>query len=102
MKLQAAPFESIRAGRKTVEMRLYDEKRQQIAVGDTIVFRCGEESLAVGVRKLHRFPNFEALYAAMPHAMLGSSDPKDMEQYYSQEEQLRYGVLGIEIALIER
>ncbi len=97
MKLQRQPFERIKSGRKTVEMRLYDEKRRQIAVGDTITFRCEEDELTACVVGLHRFLDFAALYAAMPHSMLGSTDPKDMEQYYSQEEQRKYGVLGIEI-----
>lgn len=99
MKLQRAPFEKIKGGQKTIEMRLYDEKRRQIAVGDTITFRCGEETLIVTVCGLHRFSDFAAMYAAMPHSMLGSDDPQDMEQYYSQEEQRKYGVLGIEITL---
>ena len=100
MKLQRAPFEQIKKEQKTIEMRLYDEKRRQIAVGDTIAFRCEEECVTVRVRALHRFPDFPALYAAMPHSMLGSDDPQDMEQYYSREEQQRYGVLGIEIERI--
>ena len=97
MKLQRQPFEQMRGGHKTVEMRLYDEKRQQIAVGDVIVFRCEEDSLAVRVIGLHRFSDFAALYATLPHSQLGSDDPKDMERYYSKEEQKHYGVLGIEI-----
>ena len=97
MKLQAAPFEKIKLEQKTIEMRLYDEKRRQIAVGDTVTFRCEEEELTVRVIALHRFPDFAALYAALPHSKLGSTDPKDMERYYSQEEQRKYGVLGIEI-----
>lgn len=28
------------------------------------------------------------------------ADPKDMEKYYSKEEQAKYGVVGIEIELI--
>ena len=97
MRLQRQPFEAIRLEQKTIEMRLYDEKRRQIAVGDSITFRCDGEELTVRVIALHRFPDFAALYAALPHSKLGSTDPKDMERYYSQEEQREYGVLGIEI-----
>ena len=100
MKLQRRPFEAIRLEQKTIEMRLYDEKRRQIAVGDTITFRCEEEELTVRVIALHRFPDFAALYATLPHSKLGSDDPQDMEQYYSRAEQQRYGVLGIEIERI--
>ena len=97
MKLQRQPFEAIRLEQKTIEMRLYDEKRRQIAEGDTITFRCDGEELTVRVIALHRFPDFAALYAALPHSMLGSDDPEDMVQYYSEEQQRKYGVLGIEI-----
>ena len=38
MKLKNEPFVSIKNGLKTIEMRLFDEKRKQIKVGDTIEF----------------------------------------------------------------
>ena len=38
MKLNAYPFEMIKSGEKTIEIRLFDEKRQQIKAGDKIVF----------------------------------------------------------------
>ena len=36
MKLQESPFERIKNGTKTVEFRLYDEKRSKIKIGDQI------------------------------------------------------------------
>ena len=39
MKLHASPFEKIKSGEKTIELRLFDEKRRQIKVGDTIRHR---------------------------------------------------------------
>jgi ASC-1-like (ASCH) protein len=38
MKLQPNPFEQIKNGSKTLELRLNDEKRQLIKVGDEIEF----------------------------------------------------------------
>ena len=38
MKLNESPFERIKNGTKTIEFRLYDEKRQQIKVEDKIEF----------------------------------------------------------------
>lgn len=38
MKLNRDPFEKIKSGSKTIEMRLFDEKRQRISVGDFIEF----------------------------------------------------------------
>ncbi|MEJ7293843.1 hypothetical protein WL279_12370, partial [Staphylococcus epidermidis] len=37
MKLYVEPFEAVRNNRKTIEIRLNDEKRQYIKIGDTIV-----------------------------------------------------------------
>ena len=34
MKLNPSPFEMIRSGRKTIELRLYDEKRRSIEKGE--------------------------------------------------------------------
>ena len=42
MKLQNAPFQSIKSGAKDIEMRLYDEKRKLINIGDIITFVSNE------------------------------------------------------------
>ena len=39
LRLNAGPFESIKAGTKTIEMRLLDKKRQQYTVGDILIFK---------------------------------------------------------------
>lgn len=36
MKLNESPFDKIKNGTKTVEFRLYDDKRKQKKVGDNI------------------------------------------------------------------
>ena len=38
MQLKPEPFAMIKDGTKTIELRLYDEKRRNIKVGDRIVF----------------------------------------------------------------
>lgn len=45
MNLNPSPFEMIKSGRKTIELRLYDEKRQCIEVGDYITFANTENEL---------------------------------------------------------
>ena len=106
MKLNPAPFEMIKSGQKTIELRLFDEKRQQIKAGDEIVFTNTEdgETLRKTVVKLHRFASFEELYHTLPLLQCGytsedvdTAHPSDMEQYYSVGEQNRYGVVGIEL-----
>jgi ASC-1-like (ASCH) protein len=39
MKLKPQPFVQIESGDKILEIRLYDQKRKNIQVGDTITFR---------------------------------------------------------------
>ena len=106
MKLKPAPFEMIKSGIKTIELRLFDEKRQRIKTGDAIVFtnNVNGETLHAKVAKLHRFDSFEELYKSLPLLKCGytiddidNAKPSDMEQYYSNEEQEKYGVVGIEL-----
>jgi 23S rRNA (uracil1939-C5)-methyltransferase len=108
MKLNSEPFEKIKSGEKTIELRLYDEKRQKIQEGDTIVFtnNATGETLTKRVAKLYRFDSFEELYKTLPLLQCGytaedvdKAHPSDMEQYYSAEEQSKYGVVGIELQL---
>ena len=106
MNLHSSPFEKIKSGEKTIELRLFDEKRQKINPGDKIVFtnNATGETLTKTVVKLHRFDSFEDLYKALPLLQCGytaedihTAYPSDMEAYYSAEEQKKYGVVGIEL-----
>lgn len=110
MRLNAQPFQSIRDGLKTIELRLYDEKRKRIAVGDHIVFTHTDDAtqtLRCLVVAVHVFASFEQLYAALPlekcgytREQLASASPKDMQAYYSQEQQKQHGVVGLELKLL--
>lgn len=69
MKLRSQPFNMIRSGQKTFELRLYDKKRQLVQVNDEIEFSCLEENEApfvVRVIALLRFESFADLYATLP------------------------------------
>ncbi len=104
MKLNCAPFEKIRNGSKTIELRLYDEKRRKIKVGDKIIFKNKTSSFSATVKALHFFKSFEELYAVLPldkcgyaESELEAASPSDMLEYYSEEQIKKYGVVGIEI-----
>ena len=108
MKLAPSPYARIQSGEKTIELRLFDEKRQKINPGDTILFTntATGETLEATVKKLHRFDSFEELYKTLPLLQCGytpenvdNAHPSDMEQYYSVEAQKKYGVVGIELSL---
>ena len=107
MKLQHAPFLSIKAGTKTIEMRLYDEKRALIRVGDEILFTDVDsaETLDCIVVALYVYKSFDELYRHHDKISIGykeneTADPKDMLAYYPQEKIDKYGVVGIGIERI--
>lgn len=109
MKLRPHPFAMIESGKKTIELRLLDEKRRQIALGDTLIFinTDSDAQIVCIVKNLYVFASFEELYRALPLDSCGYlpeeiayASAKDMEQYYTVQEQAQYGVIGIEIALI--
>ena len=108
MKLNNEPFELIENGSKKIELRLYDEKRRKLRVNDLIEFTniSTEKKMTVLIEALYLYPNFEELYKHFDKISLGYAedeiaDPKDMEQYYPQDKQEKYGVLGIEIEVLE-
>lgn len=108
MTLDDEPFELIRDGLKTIELRLYDEKRRLVKVGDKICFKKknGDGDMTVNVTAIYRFPSFEELYKTLPLEKCGyskkeakSASPDDMRKYYTAEDEKKYGVVGIEVEL---
>lgn len=106
MKLHSSPFNMIACGEKTYELRLYDEKRQCIKIGDEIEFvnTKTQEQLVVCVKNIHMFNSFYELYQELPLRKCGyteenlvTANPADMEKYYSKEQQAQYGVVAFEI-----
>lgn len=110
MHLQPKPFDMMDHGTKTIELRLYDDKRKALKVGDMIRFENTEDDddvLYVRVEKLHVFRSFADLYYALPLTECGytqetlrDASPKDMDAYYPEAEQKRYGVVGICVSLL--
>lgn len=108
MRLHNDPFIKIKSGTKTVELRLNDEKRSILKIGDTIEFtnRSTDEKIVVDIVGLKKYKSFEELYKHFNKIEMGynedeEANPKDMEEYYSIKEQEKYGVLSIIIKLKE-
>ncbi len=109
MKLQPEYFNFILNGTKRIEIRLNDEKRQLIKLGDTIKFMKEpelEESFDAKVVGLLRYNSFEDMFKDFDISVLSDkSMTKEelinvLEQFYTKEKQEQYGVLGIKIELI--
>ncbi|VVB59633.1 ASCH domain protein [uncultured archaeon] len=110
MKLHESPFERIMSGKKTIEVRLYDEKRQQINLGDIIIFLKRpelSEQLYTEVTGLLKYRTFEELVNDFPMSCFGCPNNYDKEalvealhEHYTKEEEQKYGVLGIKLKLL--
>ena len=104
-EITKSPFERIKNGTKTVEFRLYDEKRRKINIGDQIEFSKLpdlQETILVDVLDLYRDNTFENLFKKL------FDDYEEIEwktsamyQYYSHDEEKQYGVVGIKISLVK-
>ena len=88
-------------------MRLFDEKRRKVGIGDIIEFTDMEtdEKLRCEVKRTFVYRSFRELYSHHDAASLGYKagervDPDDMLEYYKKEDVDKYGVVAIEIALI--
>ena len=109
LHLHEGPFEMIKSGQKTIEMRLLDEKRKLLQIGDEIIFtnRTNEnDQIKTKIIGLHKFGSFKELYPKFNKCCLGYKENevasyKDMQAFYPIEEQQKYGVIGIEIELLK-
>ena len=107
MHIEKTHFDKIKSGEKNVELRLNDEKRQKICVGDCINFYCDSgESIKTKVIDLYVSESFEKMFCDFSKILSGfeKNTPqyvsRKMQKYYSYEQRRKYGVLGIKIKLI--
>lgn len=109
MKLQPKYFNFILNGTKRIEIRLNDEKRQTIKLGDKIKFLKEPdltEFFEARVVGLLRYNSFEEMFKDYDISSLSdkSMTKKELisvlEQFYTKDKQEKYGVLGIRIELI--
>lgn len=110
MKLQKKQFEKIRNKQKTIEVRLFDDKRKELKIGEIIEFTNlddANEKLKVKILNLHKYNSFKDLYSNFDLSYFGYSKNTNKENLlqmiytiYSKEDEEKYGVLGIEFELI--
>jgi len=100
MGLQEEYLKAIAEGKKKVEGRLYDEKRQAIKPGDEIVF---ENKLVCVVKDLRVYSSFremlekEGLENVLPGVKSIEEGVKVYRRFYSEEKERKYGVVAIEV-----
>ncbi|MDD9912049.1 MAG: ASCH domain-containing protein [Alphaproteobacteria bacterium] len=107
MKLNPTSFDKIAAGTKTIELRLWDKKRQQFSAGDTVTFtRLPDktQSLTRTIVKIVHAPTFQELLQKVNPLDCGYQ-PQDLDgiesghhgiyDIYTPEDEKKYGVVGI-------
>ncbi len=106
MTLHPTPFLAIAEGRKTIEMRLNYEDRRSLKPGDLIVFKNKDtqEEVIAEIDELQTFASFDELYVSYPKRAIGYrddeiADPRDMLEYYREEDIEKWGALAIGIKL---
>ena len=111
MKLKSQYYNYIVNGTKRIEIRLNDEKRSQLKIGDTIKFLKDpnfDESIEVKVIELLKYDSFSDLINDHDISILAdeSMDKEsiilDLEKFYPPEKQCKYGVLGIKFKLLQK
>ena len=110
MKLREIYFDKIKSGEKIYEIRLFDDKRRLIKVGDEIIFRKEpdlSQTLKTTVKDLIVFKSFKdmlSFLSADEIGFKGFSKEKIESVYhsfYTTKDELNYGVLAIEIEVLD-
>ena len=105
MNLQDKYFDFIKNGTKRIELRLNDEKRQQIKIGDLIEFSNGKDKFTAKVIGLLKYQDFKTLFNDFEIEILADKTMTKEElldvlsEFYTPEKQEKFGVLGIRVEL---
>lgn len=111
MGLQEKYYNNMKYGSKKIEMRINDEKRRNLKIGDTIYFMLEPErakQLETRIIGLTVYKDFDDALNNIPiESLSDKNDSKeeylnDLNKFYSKEEQEKYGVLAIEIEVVEK
>ncbi len=104
MKLQKKYFELIKSGKKTIELRLFDDKRRLLKIGDEIEFSCvdnPQNKIFAKIINLYQAADFASLCQRIDYSRAGFTSKEDLiqtlENFYPLSQQQKYGVIGIEL-----
>jgi ASC-1-like (ASCH) protein len=110
MKLYADYFELVKLNKKKYEIRLNDDKRKNILVGDIIKFSnfsLPKETIFVKVKRIQYYSSFANLFNHVPLKLIGFPEKsidevfKKIYSIYSKEDERKFGVILMEIETIQ-
>ena len=106
--ISAASFAAIASGRRLIEPRLNDELHKKIRPGDLLVLtnRDTQKELLAKVVGVLRYPSFVEMFQASGVERFGAADQRELltelRGYYSTQDELTHGVLGLKLHLLRR
>jgi ASC-1-like (ASCH) protein len=107
LSLASEPFNAIISGKKVIESRLFDQKRQSIRIGDRITFINRDEpsrTVDVKIVKLLRYDSFADMFTNNDPALFGGPSVDwlldQIHAFYSQADQKKFGVVGIQFVVL--
>ncbi len=110
MKLREIYYNLIKKGEKIYEIRLNDEKRQILDVGDMLVFEKEpnlDEKLNTVIEDLIYFKSFNEMLNCLPLEKVGfkNSSINEVEkvyrQFYTIDDEKKYGIVAIKVKTIK-
>ena len=106
MKLDTEFFDQVKSGKKIYEIRLYDEKRRGIGIGDSIIFKKRPDlidGVIVKVVDVMKFESFEEMARTLSLSSVGFDNmtaPQVAKFYhtiYTKEDEKKYGVVAYKL-----
>ena len=104
MSVRNKYFEMIKSGHKDIELRVYDEKRKKVKIGDKFLLFDAEnpsEYIICEVLNMHIAPDFETLFKKLNIKRAGFETLDELmgviTKFISADEIAREQVVGMEI-----
>ena len=100
MHLTTEFFQLLKSGKKDIEIRLLDEKRSNLKVGDTILFKCKNDVSPASVVNISIYDSFEDMVKLIDIKRIGNfTSSKDLlnalYNIYTKNKASNYKVLAI-------
>ncbi|MDP2594097.1 MAG: hypothetical protein Q8P36_02055 [bacterium] len=97
-------FDEVECGEKSIETRAGTAKYQPIAVGDTLIFVCGQARCSKKITRKFNWPNIDTMVAdvdykrVMPSVGSVAEMKKAYASYPDYEQKIKeHGLLGFEL-----
>ena len=109
MKLSGEHFDRLKTGKKIYEVRLYDETRRKICIGDNIIFKREPDMLEGVIAKVvdvKKFDTFEQMASILSIESIGfegknaSQVSRHYLKLYSKADEKNYGVVAFKLELV--